>query len=228
MCIRHSRQGSQGGSLVEPNRGGRSRSRPLGAVSREVSPIDCRTSHFSLVWNHMEFRMLAGAFAVLTLAVVWACSGSGDSGLIGSTTGKQPPFSSPDSSWQTYQSTDSSVTFRYPPDWIGLSTTIADGVVVYPPTSDQTHASPSIVVQVIATPLDSYEPPPNTTPKATLIVDGITGWKVEDSGPAPPLSEYVALPHHSETLFIQAYIGPGVDLTPFLQALLSTMKLSSG
>ena len=54
---------------------------------------------------------------------------------------------------------------------------------------------------------------------------GATGWEVDDTGQFRPLNRYVALPYRNGALLITAYKGPGIDLTPFLAAMLPSLRL---
>lgn len=154
-------------------------------------------------------------------------AGASSSPLIGSTTGKQPPFTPVNSSWKSHSVSGGELPpFRYPPDWQVTDVT-TESTDLYPPTSDTSGPAPIIAVAFLPTnPFASFAPDDGLPAPRLLTVGGVTGWEVDSTSQLAPQLREVALPYKSGTLVLTAYEGPGVDLTPFIEPLLSTMQFS--
>lgn len=143
--------------------------------------------------------------------------------LIGSTTGQPPSFAPPDVSWNAVPVAAAGVLLKIPGDW---NTEAQDTVhlVLRPPTSAADAGSPIISVTLLpdAT-LESVHPPGGTDPARTVTVNGFQGWTADDPTNIPPYSRYLALQLPSGVLYLQAYRGPGVDLSQFLDAVVTTI-----
>jgi hypothetical protein len=143
--------------------------------------------------------------------------------LIGSTTGVAPVYTPPDSSWLRMPIALMRATLAMPGDWQAKDRDDTH-VSLRPPTSAPDHPSPAIFVTMLAgAKLDAVLPPSSAGTAQSIDVSGRRGWQADDPPYLPPYSRYVAVQLLAGVLYLQAYRGPGVDLTPFLTGVLSTL-----
>jgi hypothetical protein len=129
--------------------------------------------------------------------------------------------------WQTYQG-EQGIAFRFPPDWQAADTPTINGVILYPPGSDQRYPIGVISLAWIEdTPYQAgvalrSPRPANPGP----IISGRPGQWYEDPETAiPAQSLYVETPHRDGTLVISATERPMLNLVPVLVEMLGTIKL---
>ena len=163
-------------------------------------------------------RLAAAAVAAAAILLVALTT------LVGSFNGPTPLLPSPDSTWRHASIGAAKVALRYPPGWTAASSSDGTNVSLTPPASDPSHESPNISIAFLpGVTLDSAPLPANTTGRRPTTIAGLTGWEADDRGPLPPSSHYVALPVAGGVLFAQAYAGPYADLSPTLDAVLTTV-----
>ena len=145
--------------------------------------------------------------------------------LIGSVNGQPPALSTPGTSWGTVPFASAGVQFSIPGDWQSVAPDDAH-LSLLPPTTLADGGGPEISLTMMPREtLDAVAAPPGTVPMTNLSVAGYRAWETDDAGTLPPVNRYEAVQLPQGVLFAVAYKGPGVDLTPFLEGVLSTIAV---
>ncbi len=173
------------------------------------------------------------------LVVLAGCAGAGGAAA-GGRTGQTPSGArdnripplrgrpvaahTPGPNWREATAPEAGIELRHPPDWQALRTADGAGLALYPPSAPADRGFALIAVDVAPDVPFDRAAVQGGRPYRFAGLDGV--WQDPAGFAVPTEAVTIQAPYRGGTITITATTGPVVDVTPQLEAILQTLRLS--